>query len=443
MPQPEMAEPTMPEPTMLEPSMPDPSMPDPSMPVPSMPAPEPTPEPPNRCASDVDCTAMPSYCMTSVLITPNAQCNLVRGECEETTEICTGNTPRCVDDGSGGVCAPPPPESDATGTCDNGNDDDFDGLTDCEDDGCQNSPQCTGFRNIAAGRRNTCATTSDGSILCWGEQNSIAQYPVADIHNFTQIQIDEDHGCALDVAINPNNNRPLEKIVCWGDDDGDGFVSETNQIPSPLLAIGVGKQYSCGIFRPTNQTTGPTYCYGEHGRNRADRVVTSPTAQDVASANENTYIVTQQGDIYCWGNDFGDSPQADCGFPTQQNYLRIAAGSGGNDRVCAWGLTNWACNGIRDVSGTAPSLTTGFKELAVGESHVCGLLPGGDVVCWGETISIDPRLNPPSGITFSTISATHKHTCGITADKQMIYCWGCETDGNIPSSACETRRYAP
>ena len=75
-----------------------------------------------------------------------------------------------------------------------------------------------------------------------------------------------------------------------------------------------------------------------------------------------------------------------------------------------------------------------FTSIATGLGHTCGLTISGTAYCWGynrgqlgdgsNTDRLTPTLVAVSGgLTFTTIAAGNKHTCGLTSTG-TAYCWG-------------------
>ncbi len=94
-------------------------------------------------------------------------------------------------------------------------------------------------------------------------------------------------------------------------------------------------------------------------------------------------------------------------------------------------------------SGVATLMaTTGltFTSVSAGSRHTCGLTPSGAGYCWGDNSSgqlgdgtITSTATPAivsGGLNFATVSAGEKHTCGVTANG-VVYCWGDNRSGQL------------
>ena len=62
---------------------------------------------------------------------------------------------------------------------------------------------------------------------------------------------------------------------------------------------------------------------------------------------------------------------------------------------------------------------TSSHRSPLGDVHSCGLLVGGDIVCWGYD---DGRATPLPG-TFVSLTAGDERVCGIRRDG-AVDCWG-------------------
>jgi alpha-tubulin suppressor-like RCC1 family protein len=122
--------------------------------------------------------------------------------------------------------------------------------------------------------------------------------------------------------------------------------------------------------------------------------------------------------------------------------------------VACWGDNTYARLGTGDrVSSLVPRPVAGslrFKQLTVGWVHTCGITDTGDAYCWGQGHQLGIGLVDPSGqatvptkvsgdLKWAELSAGDIHTCGITVDG-AAYCWGYGlADGQLGTGVLETR----
>lgn len=74
-----------------------------------------------------------------------------------------------------------------------------------------------------------------------------------------------------------------------------------------------------------------------------------------------------------------------------------------------------------------------FLEVAAGRAHTCGLVPNGEIWCWGDGLDgqlgngetaarpLPTRVSSP--LAFMAVTAGFNHTCALAADRSA-WCWG-------------------
>ncbi len=242
---------------------------------------------------------------------------------------------------------------------------------------------------IAAGGFFTCATLSDGTVKCWGDNTygQIGDGTTTDRNSptstsslgagrtATSISIGDNHACViLDNGL----------VKCWGDNSngqlGDGTTTNRNS-PTSTSSLGEGR-----------------------------------TATAIAAGDTHTCAILDDGSVKCWGSN-SDGQVGNGGntgnYETPQETLALGSGR------------------------TAASITAGWK-------HVCVILDNGDVKCWGEggqgqigygntddgSGPTDPPVDLGTGRTATAITAGKYHTCAVL-DDGTIKCWGDNAYGQL------------
>jgi alpha-tubulin suppressor-like RCC1 family protein len=185
--------------------------------------------------------------------------------------------------------------------------------------------------------------------------------------------------------------------------------------------------------------------------------------KEVVASTSHTCGLSQAGKVFCWGfNGYGvlGIGTVDDTYPGESNpepvevqaEKRFTALFSGGAHTCA--LTNdgdaycWGANwggGLGDGTTenrslpTLVSTTERFETLSLG-SHTCGLTPADEVWCWGQNsdgqVGIGSRattLLPQKVSTtekFSQVSAGGSHTCATTP-AGALFCWGSNERGQI------------
>jgi alpha-tubulin suppressor-like RCC1 family protein len=192
------------------------------------------------------------------------------------------------------------------------------------------------------------------------------------------------------------------------------------------------------------------------------RVTPGVRFSDVVVNGFYSCALTTAGAPWCWGeSDFlgaGLQSFREAGSPSSalplavlggHVFSSIATGDGGTCGLTAAGAAFcWGFIGagvLYDSAGIEQPVPAGsgesFTTLAVGGVFICGLHAGGSASCWGDGSSGAlgdggaPRLQTTpvpvaGGLTFSSISASGAHVCGLTGTGAG-YCWGSNVGGPL------------
>ncbi len=280
-----------------------------------------------------------------------------------------------------------------------------------------------GVRAVAAGEGHSCALTSGGGVKCWGWNDSgqlgdgttsdrPAPVDVVGLSSgVTAITARDLQSCALTSG---------GGVMCWGDNRwgqlGDGTTTRrltpaaVSGLSGGVTAIATGGVQSCAL------TTGASVmCWGDN-RNGAvgDGTTTrrlTPVAVSglsggvtaIATGSLHSCALTTSGGVRCWGRNssgqLGDGTTSDRLAPV-------------------------------DVLG----LSSGVTAIAAGAIHSCALTTGGGVKCWGDNEghelgdgTTSNRSTPVdvSGLSngVTAISAGFVHSCALTRTGG-VKCWG-------------------
>jgi alpha-tubulin suppressor-like RCC1 family protein len=350
----------------------------------------------------------------------------------------------------------------------------------------------SGVAAIATGFVHTCALTTVGSVMCWG-LNSDGQLGDGTVttrltptavsalgSGVTAIATGDYHTCALTTG---------GGVVCWGDNSYGQLGDETTTdrwTPTPvtglgsgLLAVAAGSYHTCALT-----TSGGVVCWGyNYSGQLGDGTATdrwTPTAVDglgsgataIAIGFSHSCAVTLGGGVKCWGNNsdgqLGDGTTTNRWTPAAVTGLGsgVAAIAPGGGHTCALttsgGVKCWGWNRsgqLGDGTRTSRLTPTAVIEMGRGvaaiaastQEHSCALTTAGRIMCWGQdsygqlgdgTARRDSRSTPMlvsrlvSGVT--TIAAGSAHTCALTTGGG-VRCWGGNSAGQLGDGTTANR----
>jgi len=288
----------------------------------------------------------------------------------------------------------------------------------------------SGVQAVTAGGAHTCAVTTAGAVLCWGD-NSFGQLgdgssgtqssPVAVVglgSGVQAISAGGKHVCAVTTS---------GAVLCWGDNTdgqlGDGS-SRTQSTPAEVVgldsgvrAVAAGGEHTCAVT-----ASGAVKCWGDNTNGQlGDRTIdgqSSPVdvaglgqgVQAISAGSEHTCAVTAGGAVKCWG--------------------RNTNGQLGDGTI-------WDQSSPVDVAG----LGQGVQAISAGRDHTCALTSEGALKCWGDNINgqlgDDTTQNQTAPVDVArlssgaqAVSAGRRHTCAMTISGK-VDCWGANDSGQL------------
>jgi alpha-tubulin suppressor-like RCC1 family protein len=249
-----------------------------------------------------------------------------------------------------------------------------------------------------------------------------------------------DHTCLLSGSV----------VWCWGMNNkgqlGDGTTTNHN-IPARVLdgaaSITAGSDYTCAGLR-----TGGVMCWGNNAEGQlADGTKTNHTAPTLASLITNasgvdagqhqTCALSPSHLITCWSGGLipvtGGVPEEH----TQVSVSRFGALVVGVDRQGVPVMID--ASGATQVSGLS-----GAVQVDSGVNHVCAMLAGGSVKCWGANsygqLGNNSTVDSKSPVSVANLHAAsdlavgRNHACVIataTTTDTLIECWGLNASGQL------------
>jgi len=280
----------------------------------------------------------------------------------------------------------------------------------------------TSFAEVELGRGHTCARTEAGEVHCWGEgdsgelgrggedhgelprpvcaQGSYASGDCTPLQGATDIAVGNNHACAV---------LGGGALKCWGDNNsgqvGDGTSGYDRDALNPRDVCVAGSEET-GDCQPLADVA------------------------EVGAGDSFTCARTSGGEVYCWGYEY---------------YGRLGNGASDEQLLAAPVCSAGTWNGTSCAGGAS---LTGVTSLAVGSRHVCALVSGGQLRCWGynywgqlgngDDVNQDNPVTvcetgggasctPLTGVT--AISSGYDHSCAVVAG--VARCWGSNQWGEL------------
>ena len=296
---------------------------------------------------------------------------------------------------------------------------------------------------LDAGFSHTCAILENGSVMCWGRDH------VGQLGNGATTTASQDEPVLVDlpsgrtaVAVSAGLEHTCVlldngSVMCWGKDNtgqlGNGATTTATQdepvlvdLPTGRSAVGLaaGGAHSCALL-----DTGSLMCWGlnadgqlgngdfDKGNEDSPVYVNLPysrTAVAVSVGNYHTCALLDTGSLVCSGRD---------------NVGQLGEGAGSEDQV----------------SPVHVDLPTGRTAVSIvaAHAHSCAILDNGSLMCWGEDgnsqlgngAGTSDQQSPdyvdlPTGLGAVAVDAGDHHTCAIL-DNESTYCWGSNVVGGL------------
>jgi hypothetical protein len=172
--------------------------------------------------------------------------------------------------------------------------------------------ELTDVLKIRVGPTHVCALTRDGSVACWGDNETWQAAPrlsmaetveaptvVPGLGNATDVAVMRAVSCALQVG---------GEARCWGK---GGLFRRDERAPlvpfdvsATALSTGWSERFLCLIAEG-----GRPRCLGADPKNREENVVTTVAAEGappvtmLAASDSHVCAVTIDGGVWCWGDD--------------------------------------------------------------------------------------------------------------------------------------------
>ena len=340
-----------------------------------------------------------------------------------------------------------------------------------------------GFLDLAAGVGFTCASRVDGSLYCWGDNSgnqlavtgTKATYLAAPARVpgslWQAVSAGQIHACATGGD---------GSLACWGGDDsgqlGDNKASKAGAkavLPGTWASVGAGYYHTCAT-----KADNSLWCWGQNFSGQlgdgttADHTVPNAVVGTDSDAGVSGWKMLSVGylhncaisldtALYCWGGN----GQGQLGLGTMTFGMQPSPVGGGADwttvsagyqHTCgirgAGSLWCWGDNGAGQLGGSASTKegkpvqvgdTADWIAVSAGQSHTCAIKIDGSLWCWGDNSKgqlglgdgtpmnhpMPTQVNDPAGNWYQ-VAAGAGYTCGIQS-AGSLWCWGDNSKGQL------------
>jgi Alpha-tubulin suppressor and related RCC1 domain-containing proteins len=338
------------------------------------------------------------------------------------------------------------------------------------------------FTTLASAGGATCGVTTAGSVACWGvngysqlgdgsTRKSAVPVDVGGINQSvlkaTKVAVADRAACAL---------MENGSVKCWGNNSygqtattANPFATDVETLQSGVTDIAMHASHTCEVV------SGGVKCHGwnfdqEAGGASGTPYLYEPTAvsgvtsgiKQVAVGAGFSCSLSTTGAPKCWGlrtdGRLGNGSTTASGTRTPQAVSNLTSGvkqiALGNAFACAItsssGVKCWGANSygqLGDNSTTVRSrpvdvngLASGVKQISLGHSHACALMNAGTVKCWGlgsygrlgdgRTLSSQVPVDVVGLSNVKEVVAGYDHTCALL-DSGDYTCWGRNNNGQL------------
>jgi alpha-tubulin suppressor-like RCC1 family protein len=335
---------------------------------------------------------------------------------------------------------------------------------------------------VAAGWDHNCALIDDGSVWCWGANDSgqLGNGSTTDTATPTRVVGLDGKASSIAAGVRHTCAALLGGVVqCWGDNSqGQLGTAAPASSSTPLdvlrlntgvIEISSGNLHSCAHLSDRSAKCWGSNDYAQLGDGAGtarpepvDVIGLGGAISDLDAGGGHGCAVINPGAVKCWGeNSYGQTGFVLWGIPTWSpesvSGLEVGVRSvdANGSSTCAvtdagavkcWGNNTFGQLGNgSNVSTSAPvdafGLSGGTADVSLGMNHGCALSTAGGLRCWG--VGTDGQLGSGSPTNSATpvevlslsagvrsVAGGLAHTCAVTAAGR-VKCWGRGSSGQL------------
>lgn len=352
------------------------------------------------------------------------------------------------------------------------------------------------WASVSGGFEHSCAIADDRSLWCWGNGDNgevgdgvlddgpldwcrLELTEIAPGTQWARLSLGRDHSCGVQTD---------GTLWCWGSNEsaqiGDGAVGSLYSRLEPVevggtawIDVYAGEDHTCAI-----DGAGTLWCWGlgSSGQLGVEGVQFTSSPIEVSGlpplrelarggTGTSTCALTMDGTPWCWGeNEFGVAgvgsqerifapTEVDLGTPIAGIFMgsRTACAWAEDGRLWCWGQGSSGQLGdgvvLPENSSATPVQLAGedWVDVALGLRHVCGRRADGQTQCWGNNddgqvgdgtsgpdngrttpTPVGPWGGGPVADDWASARVGGNHGCGRRLDGSM-WCWGNRIRGQL------------
>ncbi len=332
-------------------------------------------------------------------------------------------------------------------------------------DRCGTDDCVTGF---ALGPFHTCAAADDGSLRCWGANESgqvglgftTDKEPnarsVALVEDVSLAALGQSHTCVV------HHDRT---VSCWGGNEvgqlGRGSISDEELLAAPVAGIAEVAQLVSGLEHTcARRYDGSVSCWGSNDNAQLGRgylsdaePVAAPLAGldavHIAAGRFHTCAIEASGAVNCWGHSITGTHrdlvptrvgQIDRPLHVGAGFMQTCAALESGRVEC------WSESGLTEVTELVEAV-----EVTWGHFQGCARDTSGIVRCWGQNAFGElgigyqtPENQSPTEVSLpdaaARVQTTNSHSCALL-DEGSLWCWGPNFNGENGDGTFEPRPY--
>ncbi len=254
------------------------------------------------------------------------------------------------------------------------------------------------FTSVSGRLAYGCGLKADGSLACWGSNNSGRATPPEG--KFTSVSVGDGHACGL---------RTDGSLACWGNDNHGQATPPEGKFTS----VSAGKGHSCGV-----RTDGSLACWGSNQEDQA----TPPEGKftSVSAGLTHGCGVKTDGSLACWGRRPSSNATSSVGKFTSVSagYLQIC-GLRDDGSVICWRQAQLYAGTPFSFTPSEGTFTSVSVSAFSSEIDPCGMTTDGYAACWDLTGNMTYYSDRPFGserpTAFSRVYAKVGVYCATSA----------------------------